>query len=154
MFKEGLNVSSFSRDIHRVYFLVLLVQSYFDENGIEKFGFDADEYNFNKELPQKPQPLPLQIEDGYDENEYGSKRRINNRKNRRLERRNRRLDRRNRKLDRKNRRLGRRKRDLGDKNYYRWIICNSICKKDNDWWLLINYIGQKIIFPQFTKENK
>ena len=64
MFKEGLNVASFSRDIHHVYFLVLLVQSYFDENGIEKFGFDADEYNFNEELPPKPQPL--QIEDGYD----------------------------------------------------------------------------------------
>ena len=57
MFKEGLNVASFSRDIHHVYFLVLLVQSYFDENGIEKFGFDADEYNFNEELPPKPQPL-------------------------------------------------------------------------------------------------
>ena len=61
MFKEGLNVSSFSRDIHRVYFLVLLVQSYFDENGIEKFGFDADEYNFNKELPQKPQPQTMYL---------------------------------------------------------------------------------------------
>ena len=120
MFKEGLNISSFSPDIHHVYFLVLLVQSYFDENGIEKFGFDADEYNFNEELPQKPQPL--QIEDSYDENEYGFIGRINNRRNRRLERKNRRLDRRN-------RRLGRRKRDLRDKSYYPRILCNLICKK-------------------------
>ena len=128
MFKEGLNVSSFSRDIHRVYFLVLLVQSYFDENGIEKFGFDADEYNFNEELPQKPQPL--QIEDSYDENEYGFIGRINNRRNRRLERKNRRLDRRN-------RRLGRKKRDLRDKSYYPRILCNLICKKRQ--WLIASH---------------
>ena len=86
-----------------MFFLVHLVQSYFDENGNEKFGFD--------------------------ENEYGFKVRIKNRRNKRLERRNRRLDRRNRRLDRKNRRLGRRKRDLGDKSYYPWILCNLICKK-------------------------
>ena len=121
-------------DIHHVYFLVLLVQSHFDENGIEKFGFDEDEYNFNEELPSKPQPLPLplQIEDGYDEDEHGLKGRINNRRNRRLERKNRRLDRRNRRLDRRNRRLGRTKRDLGDKSYHRQLLCNLICKKDND----------------------
>ena len=29
----------------------------FDEKGIEKIGFDDDEYNFNEELPSKPQPL-------------------------------------------------------------------------------------------------
>ena len=143
-------VFTFSRYIHHVYFLVLLVQSYFDENGIEKFGFDADEYNFNKKLRPKTQPLPLQIEDSYDENEYGFKGRITNRRNRRLERRNRRLDkgrinnkrnkrldRRNRRLDRRNRRLGRTKRDLGEKSYHRQLLCNLICKKRQ--WLMASH---------------
>ena len=31
-----------------MFFLVHLVQSYFDENGNEKFGFDENEYNFNR----------------------------------------------------------------------------------------------------------